>query len=228
MLQYISHQIGQPRKLVVFLHGYNGSIADHQYAVDWLLNKVENAVVVTPQAPEICDKNPEKFQWFGMVKYDPDRRRSLAETSVADILAIYNAPRELIDDRAAEINLFIDTLQSKFNIGDAQTFLIGFSQGAMLTIYTALTRAHEIGGAFALSGLVAGTELLQHRIQSRPLLYMYHGKDDMKVQYKTLPSGLQWLKEHQINVTARTYDGLDHRMIEDELTDVAAHINAAV
>ncbi|MBP5352497.1 MAG: dienelactone hydrolase family protein [Alphaproteobacteria bacterium] len=227
MLQYLSHQIGQPRKLVVFLHGYNGSIADHQYAIDWLLKKVDNAVVITPQAPEICDKNPEKFQWFGMIKYDPDRRRSLGETSIADILAIYNAPREIIDDRAAKINQFIDAMQDKFHIDDEQTYLIGFSQGAMLTIYTALTRTHQIGAAFALSGLVAGTELLQHRIQSRPPLYMYHGKNDMKVQYKTLPFSLQWLQEHQIEVTARTYDGLDHRMLEDELTDIATRINAA-
>lgn len=227
MFHYDAYNLNKKQaNLVIFLHGYNGSIADHRYAVDWLNEKLDNAYIIVPQAPEICDKNPQKYQWFGMIKYDPEKKRNQPETSSQDIFKIYNAAGRDIDAQAHNINAFIDEMQANLHIKDSRTFLIGFSQGAMLTIYTALTRKKTLGGAFALSGLVAGTELLQKQILSRPDIYLFHGENDIKVQYKTLPDTMKWLTDHQINTAVRTYAGLDHRMVEDEIETIAQKINA--
>ena len=226
MLDFDAHIIGEnPKKMLIFLHGYNGTVADHQYALDWFKQYLRDTVLIVPHAPEISDKDPQRFQWYGMLKYDAANRRRQPETSTTEIFAIYNAAAAEIDACAAVINDFIDTVQQQYHIDDAHTFLCGFSQGAMLTIYTALTRDSELGGAFALSGLVAGTDLLANKIHSRPPLYMFHGQDDMKVQYKTLTESEKWLKTHNIAVKTETYVALTHRMNEEEIMRICEIIH---
>ncbi len=226
MLKYNHYILGDiPQNLVIFLHGYNGNPADHQYAIDWLKQYLQQSILVVPEAPEICDKNPDKRQWFGMLKYDAANRRSQPETTVAEIMDIYNAAAEEIVSRTQVLNDFISDMQQQFHIDNAHTYLIGFSQGAMLTVWTALTRPQKIAGGFVLSGLIAAEKTLSGKIESRPPLYLFHGVDDMKVQYKTLPFSEEWLKEHQITVQCRTFDDLAHRMNEDEIKMVADIIN---
>ena len=226
MLEYSQYVLGDnPQKLVIFLHGYNGCAADHQYAINWLCESLQNSVLSMPEAPEICDKNPDKKQWFGMLKYDADSKRSLPNTSVGDIFGIYELAAAEIDSKAQMINAFIDAMQQKFMVDDAHTFLVGFSQGAMLTIYTSLTHSKPLGGAFALSGLVAGKNLLQQKITARPPIYLFHGKEDLKVQYKTLATSEKWLQEQQVVTKTETYAGLAHKMCEAEMQKVAQIIN---
>ena len=221
MLKYISYSIGTPSKLVIFLHGYNGTIADHQYAIDWMCDKLQNALLIIPQAPEISDKNPQKNQWFGMIQYDESNKRSQPQTTIEEITDIYNLAADDVKRQSGLINNFISELQKKYQFDDSHTYLIGFSQGAMLTIYTALSRNQKIAGAFSLSGLVAGEKLLQQDIKSFPPLYLFHGEDDMKVQYKTLPYSIKWLQKHNITPQINTYPNLTHKICENEISTIA-------
>ncbi len=213
------------KNLVIFLHGYNGCIADHQYAIDWLNEYLNASCVIVPEAPDVCDKNPNKKQWFGMLKYDVNNVRSLPETSVFQIFSIYQKAANDVDKRANEINSFIDDMQKKYGFDDEHTFLIGFSQGAMLSLYTALTRCKKLGGAFVIAGLAVARKTLAKKICSRPDLYLFHGKDDLKVQYKTLNSTKRWLQRNEIVPHVYTYGGLAHRVAEDEINVIASVIN---
>ena len=225
MIEYVSYQIGKPLRLIVFLHGYNGTIADHQYAIDWLREKVTDAVIIVPQAPQTSDKNPQKKQWFGMLKYDAENKRALPETSVDEIFAIYNKAADEVKHCSDYLNEFIDEMQKKFNISDNHSYLVGFSQGAMLTIYTSLSRKNPLAAAFSLSGLIAGSVLLDKDIKSSTQLWLFHGEDDLKVQYKTLPYNIKWLENHHINPQVRTYPNLAHKICEAEIDEIAKVVN---
>lgn len=226
MLNYVSYKIGEnPQKLVFFLHGYNGNITDHQYAIDWLKKSLNSAYLVIPEAPEVCDKNPQKLQWFGMIKYDPENLRINLKTSIKKIFEIYNRPSEEISKRSKDVNKLIDAMQNEYNIKDKNIHIIGFSQGAMLTIYTALTREKEIASAFPIAGIIAGHSLLEKEQKSYPKLYLHHGEADMKVQYKTHKQTLQWLKKHGINSQCLTYPNVVHRITEQEVQNICEIIN---
>ncbi len=59
MLDFDAHIIGEnPKKMLIFLHGYNGTVADHQYALDWFKQYLRDTVMIVPHAPEISDKDP--------------------------------------------------------------------------------------------------------------------------------------------------------------------------
>ena len=52
------------------------------------------------------------------------------------------------------MNSFIDEQQKLWNISDENTYIMGFSQGAMISIYTSLTRKTKLAGCIAVAGIM--------------------------------------------------------------------------
>lgn len=215
-----------PHKLVFFIHGYNGSAADIDYAAQMLLAKLDNVCLVLPEATDVCEKNPEKKQWFSLRQFDSQDLRRNPQTSVEQVVDIYNHVGEDMLKVARNLNQMLDEAQQEYQIGDDNTYIMGFSQGAMLAIFTSLIRKNPVKACFALSGIVAGKDELAKHILSHPKVFMFHGKEDLSVQYKTLDFSLNWLAEHHIPVTDFRYDGLAHRMIDEEMKVIAKEILA--
>lgn len=216
---------GYPQKLLIFLHGYNGSPEDTDYAVQWLKKYLENTVVVVPRAPFKCEKNPANLQWLSFYEQDPDARFRHPEASVDEIFDIFNRLGDSFACMAQQINDFIDEQQLKFFISDQNTYLMGFSQGAMLSVYTSLTRKHKLAGCISVAGIIPGKDRLAKEIVSKPQFLLLHGKSDSTVQYKTLPHTLAWLKKQQIPFEHYEFEDLAHRMSEDEMKKAAEFVN---
>jgi phospholipase/carboxylesterase len=222
MFDFHAENIGnEPSSLAIFLHGYNGTIEDHAYIINHLKKHLSNSILIVPEAPEICDKNANKRQWFGLKKYDADDLRYQEDTPTEQIFEIYNRASVEISARSAEINDFVAQMQQKYQISAKNTFLIGFSQGAMLALYSGISAFETYGGIFMLSGLVAGVDELSKNIKSKPSIYLFHGQKDTKVQYKTLSSTSLWLKEHGIDFHTFIYPELAHKVIEDEIIKIS-------
>lgn len=227
MLEYQSYISGNAtQKLVIFLHGYNCNFTDNSYIIKWLKQHLQNFVLCLPLAPEISDKNPAKRQWFGMIKYDKEKFRYCAETPVSKIIDIYNKPANDISFQARNIADFIKNMQKKYNIAANNTYLIGFSQGAMLALYTGLSAENICRKIFMLSGIVAGEKTLSKQIKSAPEVYLFHGEKDQKVQYKTLSFTTAWLNIHKIKHKIFTYPDLAHEMCEDEIIQIEKIMSA--
>ncbi len=208
-------------KLIIFLHGYNSNIADVEPYAEMLAQKIPDSLIIVPEAPEASERNPLKKQWYALTDVDPERRRRKPETSTDEIVAIYNRTGQRISKAAKEINRFITALQKQYGAANKNTYIMGFSQGAMLAIFTGLTRRYKLGGVFPFAGIVCGKDTLEKELSSKPDVYLFHGTSDLSVQYKTLDFTKEWLETHGINWEAVEYDGIEHRLIEDEMEDAA-------
>ncbi len=208
-------------KLVVFLHGYNSNIADVEGFAELLAAKLENTLIIAPESDIQSERNPLKKQWYALADVDPDRRRRKPETSTDEIVEIYNRTGQRISLAAKKINTFISCMQKKHKISNKNTYIMGFSQGAMLAIFAGLTRRYKLGGVFPFAGIVCGKDTLEREISSRPDVYLFHGTSDLAVQYKTLAFTKEWLEAHDISWEAVEYEGIEHRLIEDEMDDAA-------
>ena len=217
---------GNPQKLIIFVHGYNGSPEAIHYAVEMLLSHLKDAVVVVPQAPFPCEKDPQNLQWLSFYEEDPLIRFRNPKTSVEEIFEIFNRLGHRFAEVSSQMNAFINEQQNLWKTDEANTYIIGFSQGAMISLYTALSRKQTLGGCIAVAGIVAGKDLLEKQIFSKPKLLLLHGKDDATVQYKTVPSTKQWLIDHQIPFDYAEFEGLAHRMNEAEMQKAADFINS--
>jgi len=152
---------------------------------------------------------------------DPKAEFRNPDSSVEKIFDIFDALAPSFAETAVQMNDFIDQMQKQFDIDDHNTYIAGFSQGAMIALYTALTRKNTLGGCIMLSGIVAGRPLLENNVISKPGVLIMHGEDDATVQYKTLPTTLKWLDSQKIKYSCFTYKGLAHRMNDDEMQQLA-------
>ena len=209
-----------PKKLVVFIHGYKSSMSDLAADVGLLSSLLPDCLIVTPQSNKY-HKNSGVLEWYDVSVYDTERKRRNPETPIDEIVEIYNQAGEQLSDRAREMNEFVDEMQSLYGLDDEWTYIAGFSQGAMMALYTALSRNGRVGGCFMLSGIVAGKDCLEKELKSRPIVYMLHGQSDITVQYRTLDFSARWLREHGIDVQVREYEGLAHKIVDAELEFVA-------
>ena len=223
---YQSFLIGnKAQKLVIFLHGYNSYIEDLLPFIDVLKKQLNNTLIVAPLGGEISEKNPLKKQWYALNDIDPNKKRRDPNTSVNDIIKIYNKTGDRISFVSKNINRFISNIQKEYKIKNKDTFIMGFSQGAMLALYSGLSRQYKVGGVFVFAGIVSGKDMLEKEIRSKPYVYLFHGTSDVSVQYKTLRFTKKWLNSQGIEWEAIEYDGIEHRLIDDEMLDASKIVN---
>ena len=214
-----------PTKLIVFLHGYNSYIKDIVPFANIFANSMKDTLVIVPDAHLQSEKNPLKKQWYALVDLDPELIRRNPDSSIEQIVDIYNKTGDRISGVAKKVNSFISNIQKKYAIANKDTYLMGFSQGAMLAIYTGLTRRFKLGGVFSLAGIICGKDMLEKELLSKPNVYLFHGSSDKCVQYKTLDFTKSWLDKHDIFWEAIEYDGIEHKVIEEEIFDSIEIIN---
>ena len=223
---YQSFKIGnEPKKLIVFLHGYNSCIEDLLPSIKVLESNLSDTIIVAPSSELTCERNPLKKQWYALTDIDPDKRRRNPVTSTNEIIDIYNKTGERISNVAKRINKFITKLQKEYKITNKNTYIMGFSQGAMLAIYTGLTRKTKVGGVFPFAGVICGKDMLEKELNTNPNVYLFHGTSDLAVQYKTLEYTKDWLDKHNIYWEAIEYEGIEHKLITDEMLDATEIIN---
>ena len=214
-----------PLKLVVFLHGYISYAADVLPFMHLLEEQVHDALIVVPESEMACEISQFKKQWFGLKDIDPTRQRHNPDLSVCDIINIYNKMGVHISKVASRVNRFISQMQREYGISNKNTFLMGFSQGAMLALYTGLTRRYQLGGIFSFAGVICGKDSLEKELKAKPNVYLFHGTKDGLVQYKTCAFTQKWLEDHHIVQKTFKYKDLEHKLTPEEMADAALIIN---
>ena len=148
---------GAPSMIVFLLHGLGADGNDLiDLAPHWGAT-VPDALFVAPHAPDPHDGAPFGRQWF-----------SLMERTEAARLAGVAAARPVLD-------AMIDAECARAGLPASAVVLMGFSQGAMMALYTGLRRPRPPAGIMAYSGmLIGGVE----GIVSRPPVLLVHGEVD--------------------------------------------------
>ena len=108
---------GPPRQLVVLLHGVGADGQDLVGLAPMLARDLPHARFVAPDGPQPCDLAPYGRQWF-----------SLQDRRPASMLAGIARTAPLVD-------AFIDAELARQDLDDARLALVGFSQGAMMSLH---------------------------------------------------------------------------------------------
>ena len=102
--------------------------------------------------------------------------------------------------------------------------LAGFSQGGALALSSGLQfQEGEIGGILVMSGYLAGAQKFSlAEIQKNVRVLHLHGEDDCMVPAILAKRTQSMLAELGVEAyTLKTYSGLDHCIIEEEIQDAA-------
>jgi len=92
----------------------------------------------------------------------------------------------------------------------AEVALVGFSQGAMLSIDVALAGASPVGRVVAMSGvlLVDSVPALAAPRADKPRFLLSHGRQDPVVPFGSGSRAKELLEQHGFEVTWRPFDGV--------------------
>lgn len=192
-----------PKYLVIFLHGF-GSDKENLIALAPEFEDIlPNALFIAPNAPyEVNQFLIHGYKWFS-INLDPNQRNFAV------------MPQQTIDEIAASnqaLSSFIDEQLEKYNLTAQNLFLIGFSQGAMMSIYQSLTKDQKMAGVIAYSGRVILPEdiKLDEQIKSKPEICLIHGRQDDVVRFDNFIQGKEKLEKLQIPHEAHEINNLAH------------------
>ena len=188
---------GPPRQLVVICHGLGANGADLIPLAPVLSAALPHAYFIAPDAPEPCDLVPpdqglHARQWFSLRDWRPAAMEAGARSA-----------RPVLDH-------FIDATLAAQGIASGDYALVGFSQGAMMALFTGLRRQTPPRAILAYAGILLGPETLAEELANRAPILLVHGERDDVVSVEFSRMAADRLRQNRIPVELLTEPGLGH------------------
>jgi phospholipase/carboxylesterase len=193
---------GTADNLVIFLHGYGADGKDLLGLADPLADHLPNTMFMSPDAPNSCKMNPAGFEWFPIPRMDGSTQEQ-ANAGCADATVILNG--------------FLDDVAKETGIPASRTFLLGFSQGSMMSLHVAPRRADALAGVVGMSGKLLEPEKLAKEAIQRPPVLLVHGDQDDVVPFEELELAAKMLSAAEFEVYAMVSKGTGHGIANDGL-----------
>lgn len=193
---------GKARSLVVFLHGYGADGADLLGLADPLADHLPDTVFMAPDAPDACAGNPFGRQWFPIPRFDGS---SEVDAAVA------------MNRAAADLNAFLDQRLADEGLTPAALALVGFSQGAMMSMHVAPRRAVAMAGVVAISGKLMMPQVLAAEAKVKPPVLLIHGDRDDVVPFGEMQAAGNALVKAGFETFGHVMQGTGHGIAPDGL-----------
>ena len=185
----------ETEQLVFFLHGWGSDGNDLiQISHHWK-KEIHKTTFIAPNGPDLCPQNPSGRQWFDI----------LTENNMKMYQELQNS-FTLLDK-------YIDNQLSRYSLGKKDFFLVGFSQGTMLSLYASLRRACK--GVIGYSGAFLEGDLPDKVIKNDILLI--HGQLDAVVPVERMKKAEKKLVNFSKKLEIKVYEKLEHSINEEGL-----------
>ena len=198
-----------PKYLVVLLHGY-GSNGDNLLGLSHEFSHIlPNAHYVSPNAVFPWEGGfPDAYQWFSISNWNS--HHNLRETA------------KEVKHANKMLNNFILQQLKRFNLQPTDLFLVGFSQGAMMSMYQGLALIDKPAGIISYSGKLILPEHLGDKIIAKPKICLVHGKQDSVLPFSNFLEAEKMLQENEIPFESHAVEHLDHTI---DIHGVRAGVN---
>ena len=185
---------GKPKQIIVLCHGYGGDGKDISVLANNWRRFLPDAVFLCPNAPEVCAINPLGYQWFDMTVENDEK---ILEQS-------------LITEK--KLNTFLNQVIDNFQLDIKKLALVGFSQGSMMIIQTALKKKEQINCLVGYSGKIINTQHLSNNIVSRPKILLMHGDKDTIVLPSHLLESKEFLVQQGLKIKTKLFKNCEHKI----------------
>lgn len=200
----------QAKSLVILLHGYGADGNDLLGLADVLAPHLPHTAFVAPDAPEPCRGSPMGRQWFPIPWLDGS-----SEVDAGAGLA-----------RAADdLNAFLDERMTVEGLEPAALALVGFSQGAMMSLHVAPRRARALAGIVAISGRLLVPDRLAAEAKVKLPVLLIHGDQDPVVPFADMGTAGNALTAAGFETWGHVMRGTGHGIAPDGLGAALAFLS---
>ena len=190
-LQYIVREPNnrtEKTSLLILLHGYGSNEED---LFSFATELPEDLIIISARAPQNLGFG--SYSWYTI-------NFTASQGKFSDIPEAI-AARDLIAD-------FIDEIQERYKIAPTKTFLLGFSQGTILSYAVALSYPEKVQKIIALSGYI-NAELLPKNIDTKDYtkldFFISHGSADQVIPVEWANKAPKFLNELHIKNCYQEY-----------------------
>lgn len=191
---------GLAKQLVVLCHGIGADGFDLIDLAPTWARALPEAVFVAPHAPFPSDMGPTGRQWWSVADRTPSVMAAGARC--ADALL---AP-------------FLDAELGRAGLPPDAYAMMGFSQGAMIALFSGLRRKVAPRAILAFSGALLAPESLATELTHRPPVLLVHGEADEVVPVSRSRDAEAVLRALDVPVEATYVPGLGHGIDETGLS----------
>ncbi|NTW48375.1 MAG: phospholipase [Chlorobiales bacterium] len=189
--------------LLVLLHGYG---SNEQDLIQLAPELDPRFFIVSPRAPMTI--GPEMHAWFH-IEFIP--------TGITVDLQQAAAARQMLIG-------FIDELITAYPVDPAQVFLMGFSQGAVMTYTMVFSQPEKFAGAVVMSGQMPPQSFLERvpveKLRDFPI-FVAHGVFDEVLPVKLGREGKKYLESLPVKFVYHEYP-MGHQVSLESMADISA------
>ncbi|MBT0628005.1 alpha/beta fold hydrolase [Pseudomonas fluorescens] len=196
--------------LVIFLHGF-GSNEEDLFGIKDALPSTWT--YLSARAPMPVD--PQGYRWFTKTPGDGD----------------YNGETADLQRSAALIEDFVGNATAKYHTHSDRVFLVGFSQGAIMSYEVGLRKPALVRGIAALSGSVLPVlkaELKPSESLGKLAIFIGHGTLDQALPYASATQANEVLVGFGLTPEFHGYPGMPHTVSDTEVQDLKAWLEKSL
>ena len=179
---------GPASHLVVLVHGYGSDGEDLIGLAEHWQDEMQGAAFIAPNGPDPLPGSPG-YQWFPISRIDP-----------AEMLKGVERVGPMLDR-------FLDEELARLQLPPEKLMLVGFSQGAMLSLHLGLRRPTPPAAIVGLSGLLPGAPPAS---PAPPPVFLAHGDADQVVPVQAMLMAATTLGESGVRVQWHLAHGVGH------------------
>ena len=200
--------------LLLLLHGY-GSNATSMFQFAKVLD--ERFLILSVQAPMPLDADGHKWYSIDFVEKNIVRNDDDIQKS------------------CDKLQTFIENLPAHFEFNENEIYLMGFSQGAIMSLEMALTQNEntpKIAGAVAMSGRIDDklmTRLTKDKNRLKQLsVFVTHGTTDNVIGIEEARNAKKILEQLPVNLQYQEYENMPHTVSNECLKDIQAWLTKQI
>jgi phospholipase/carboxylesterase len=203
-LKYIVHMAAKPTRgpLIILLHGYG---SDEKDLYGLRSSFPVNATIISTRAPYPLAGGG--YQWYELTNTNgkPEGKK------------------EDIERSTQLINKFITQVVEKYNGNPKDVYVMGFSQGAIMSYAVGLSAPEKVKGIGVLSGRLYPQ--IKESIKISPTLkklkiFIAHGTSDERIPFKEGISASNYLTSIGLKPEFHKYEGMGHSINNNVMNDL--------
>ena len=204
-LQTLGKINGTVKNVIIALHGFGDTAANFAHIASEF--PMDDVLWLFIQGPKPVPMDIDGAQWFSLFS-DPKEEVSRCENLIYEL---------------------VENILEETGLPSQKIFLLGFSQGAGMSLYYGLKSSHMLGGIISLSGLMIKQSELVPILQKNtalPPIFLAHGLQDQVV----FPAIFFEIKNilamnSSLKVLSKTYK-IGHTISQEEIHDVKRFIES--
>ena len=199
-----------PKKLIFMLHGYGDNAANFMHLANQIDQEELQAAYIALNAPGVIPGNFMGYQWFDLYPNGV----YIADAGPKEFDQINKEVNESVKKIIKTIDQYCESLKLMYE----DCFVVGFSQGGMMTFEVGSYLQKKLAGLAILSGRIMSHQQITNETLLQTPIFISHGAQDEVLPIKNFYKATEFLKINKCNYEPHILNQDGHNISPEAIT----------